>query len=86
MNFFNKATDDYQLELHRHIQISKDNNEKIQKKLITVFGKFEKLMHLEQRVVSTDTHRRDKLLEAQESLIKKMSNPVQTSSQSGMHI
>ena len=73
-------------QLHENIQISHLKNAAIQKRLISIFGKFEKLMHFEQRVNSQDTQKRDMLLEAQESMIKKISNPICDSKEAGLHI
>ena len=55
---------------------SKMKNAQIQKAMIRIFGKFEKLMHLEGRVDSRDTQKRDLLLHAQEQLLKKMNDAV----------
>ena len=50
--------------LQSNIDVAKERNIQIQKQLIRIFGKFEKLMHLEGRVDFSDTQKRDMLIEA----------------------
>ena len=56
-------------QLQDSIDLSKQKNIQIMRRLIRIFGKFESLMHYENRVDNSDTRRRDILLEAQKSLL-----------------
>ena len=59
------------------------NNQLIRKLMLRIFGKFEKLMHLEGRVSqsSQDAYRRDLLIQAQQRLLDQINGP---SHQSGI--
>lgn len=57
------------------------NNQAVRQQLLRIFGKFERLMHLEGRVSlnGQDTQRRDMLIQAQARLLERINGPPQQS-------
>lgn len=60
-----------------NLQACQQNNQLIRKLMLRIFGKFEKLMHMEGRVAqgSQDVFRRDMLISAQAKLLEKINGP-----------
>lgn len=73
-----KVGETYTQQICENLEISQQKNVAIQKRLIRIFGKFEKLMHYENRVDTRDTQKRDMLINAQRALLHKIQNPIRT--------
>jgi hypothetical protein len=76
VNKLEKVSDQNNSGINDRISMAKEKNAAIQKKLIRIFGKFETLMHYENRIDTRDTQKRDMLLDAQTKLLKRIKNPV----------
>jgi len=61
--------------LNQHLFACKSQNVTILKALVRIFGKFERLMNAQGRVDFSDTQKRDMLIQAQQSLLAKITNP-----------
>ena len=77
-----KAVNEKQkIDMQESLNISKEKNEIIQKRMIRVFAKYEKLMHYQGRANAYDTQKRDMLIDDQRKLLQKIRNPVRGENQ-----
>ena len=71
MQQLNKAEESHE----KYVQECKAKNVFILKSLIRIFGKFERLLYAQDKVGTTDTTKRDLLLESQRKSIFSIVNP-----------
>lgn len=63
--------------MHDNLLACQQNNTVIRKQMLRIFGKFERLAHMEGRVSMNgeDTQRRDMLIQAQAKLLERINGP-----------